>query len=300
MISKRWLEILCCPICKGDLSYGVTKLTCRQCGEEYAVIDDIPVLVSLDEQERKKYQYQIDFSKRVWSKHQQSTLAEWKKVYVKRIFGVMGIVKGKRKAGIFLDVGAGASGYMVIEYARRGGLGVGCDLSLQVMIKAKAYARGVGVENKTFWVVCNAEELPFKDGVFSYLCAIAVLEHLPHDEEALEEIDRITKKKSEVFFTTPIKYRYNWPFFIPLNYAYDKYIGHARRYDKAEYERKLKFTKFRIVKAYYTGHFWKMFLFLVSKVLGTRAFDRLIERIDVGAVGRSYGASNISVHLKTK
>jgi len=47
MLKKELLQILCCPKCKGDLTYDKQKdtLTCNSCGKVYAVKDDIPIML---------------------------------------------------------------------------------------------------------------------------------------------------------------------------------------------------------------------------------------------------------------
>jgi len=52
MLKKELLDILCCPKCKGQLSYSPEKetLTCRKCGKVYQVQNDIPIMLADDEQ----------------------------------------------------------------------------------------------------------------------------------------------------------------------------------------------------------------------------------------------------------
>jgi uncharacterized protein YbaR (Trm112 family) len=54
MIKKELLEILCCPLCKGELDYKPEQntLTCKSCGHIYEVKDDIPIML-VDDPARK-------------------------------------------------------------------------------------------------------------------------------------------------------------------------------------------------------------------------------------------------------
>lgn len=47
MLSKELLDIICCPVCKGDLRYEKEKntLTCEACKKVYPIQDDIPILL---------------------------------------------------------------------------------------------------------------------------------------------------------------------------------------------------------------------------------------------------------------
>lgn len=53
MVKRELLDILCCPKCKGDLKYHPQKntLTCKKCGTVYEVKDDIPIMLT-DNEER--------------------------------------------------------------------------------------------------------------------------------------------------------------------------------------------------------------------------------------------------------
>lgn len=47
MIDKELLEILACPVCKGDIAYDEPnqKLICNSCGRRYPVKDGIPIML---------------------------------------------------------------------------------------------------------------------------------------------------------------------------------------------------------------------------------------------------------------
>lgn len=47
MLDAKLLEILACPLCKGDLIYDESnqKLVCEKCRLKYPVKDDIPIML---------------------------------------------------------------------------------------------------------------------------------------------------------------------------------------------------------------------------------------------------------------
>jgi len=47
MLKKELLDILCCPKCKGDLTYNepAATLTCQNCRHVYPVKDGIPIML---------------------------------------------------------------------------------------------------------------------------------------------------------------------------------------------------------------------------------------------------------------
>lgn len=56
MIDKELLEILACPVCKGDIRYDSSdeKLTCLSCGKRYPIRDGIPIMLEEEAESSKK------------------------------------------------------------------------------------------------------------------------------------------------------------------------------------------------------------------------------------------------------
>lgn len=297
MINAKWIKIICCPVCKGILFYKV-NLSCTKCHKIFLVIDDVPLLIAdIDKKNSPQYEHQTKYFDKAYK---DEVIEPWQKTYNERIFKLFNSnLSSRKKERFFLDIGVGGSGYTVIEAAKRGFQAVGCDLSLVGIKKAKYLAQKNNVAKKTFWLVCNAERLPFCDSTFDCICANSILEHLPNDRKALKEIDRVASAKTDAFITTPLKYRYLWPFLIPLNVIHDKRIGHLRRYDEKIFEKKLKNTsRFHIIKIFYTGHLVKTLLFIVSQVLRIHVIDKFAERIDVLSISNKFGATNLSIYLR--
>lgn len=65
--------------------------------------------------------------------------------------------------------------------------------------------------------------LPYPNAHFEAVCAFDVLEHLPNDVNALDEVFRILKPGGYFLFSVPV-FEHHWT-------AYDTMVGHCRRYD---------------------------------------------------------------------
>jgi len=54
-LSKKLLDVLACPKCKGDLRYenAKSRLTCKKCKLAYRVEDGIPIML-VEEAEKLK------------------------------------------------------------------------------------------------------------------------------------------------------------------------------------------------------------------------------------------------------
>ena len=78
---------------------------------------------------------------------------------------------------------------------------------------------------------------------FDSIMAINVLEHVEHDEYALQQLYRMLRTGGILIILVPChKFLYN---------AIDRDIGHFRRYTKNELESKIKKTKFTIRQLFY-------------------------------------------------
>lgn len=287
-LSDNVARYLCCPRCRQELKMN-EQIFCPLCKKQYEVQSGIPVLVDL-ESLPKHLSDQIKYFENESVSDTQYCLEPWQESYVERFkenFSDLG-------AKVVIDCGTG-SGYMAIELAKRGAFVIACDLTLKSLLRLKGAAKDVGVEHNLFIVCCSAEALPFKKSIADYFISNAVLEHLPHEKSAIEEINRVCKDDSGVMVTVPLAYKYLNPLMLPLNYVHDKRIGHLRRYD--EEILLSKFSCFRLVQSYYTGHFAKVFMTLFNMVF--HIFNKkYIENIDRQKIANKLWASNIICFLK--
>src|SRR5439155_8529259 len=129
------------------------------------------------------------------------------------------------------DVGVGGSGYTVIEAARAGHPAVGCDLSFEGLLAARSFAIAEGVEDRTLWICCSAEKLPLAPASFASALAIAVIEHVPDDLAALDEMARVLRPEGRAWVTVPHALRNISPIFRAPNRRHDRRLGHLRRYE---------------------------------------------------------------------
>lgn len=91
-----------------------------------------------------------------------------------------------------LDIGCNW-GRWSMAAARKGYVPVGVDPSLGAIMAARRVARQLGLPNR--YVVADARELPFKDGVFDVTYSYSVLQHLAKSDAraALCEVRRVLK-----------------------------------------------------------------------------------------------------------
>jgi len=289
MINRKLLQYLCCPKCKSGLAKKDNFLVCKKCGEKYEIQHNIPILVNLDNLS-EHLQKQIKYFEQENRSRPEYKLSEWQKSYLRKL--KENLLPEENK--ILIDIGTG-SGYIAVEMARKGLKVIACDLTLEELIKLKDIAKKEHLERNLFLVCCSAEDLPFKNKIADYLVSNAVLEHLPKEKGAIQEISRVCKSKSGLMVTVPLSLKYVLPFFWPLNIIHDKRIGHLRRYSKKILEKKFGRCNFKIKKVFYTGHFIKVLGVLLQIFLKTYKLDKLLEDFDQKAEDKKYGASNICV-----
>jgi SAM-dependent methyltransferase len=90
------------------------------------------------------------------------------------------------------------------------------------------------------YAVADAIRLPFASGAFSHVICSEVVEHLPDDQAALNEMARVMANGGSLILTFPHRRSY-----FALD---DRFVNHFRRYELADMEAKLSAAGLRIVE----------------------------------------------------
>jgi ubiquinone/menaquinone biosynthesis C-methylase UbiE len=98
---------------------------------------------------------------------------------------------------LILDCGCGTG--LLFEYvASKAKMVVGLDISRGILNEAKGRARKFG---NVHLILADADHTPFKDGVFSHVFAVTLLQNMPNPEETLAELMRVAGKKAFIVVT---------------------------------------------------------------------------------------------------
>ncbi len=138
-----------------------------------------------------------------------------------------------------LDSGCGTG--FNLKYLKDYGEITGLDISRDALNFCKKR------ENKRL-VRADAENLPFKDGVFDVLTSLDCLEHLD-DNRCIKEYFRVLKPDGYLIGTVPA--------FMFLWSEHDEALHHKRRYNKDQLKNLLGSNGFKAIKLSY----WNFFLF---------------------------------------
>ncbi len=125
------------------------------------------------------------------------------------------------KAELILEVGSGISPVMTNTHHI-----VYTDLSLNAIQILR------NTQSKGWYVIANGTKLPFKEDVFSHTICSEVLEHIPDDMAAIQELARVMKPVGRLIITFPHR-----KFYFAID---DRFVGHYRRYEILEMKNKLK------------------------------------------------------------
>jgi SAM-dependent methyltransferase len=155
-------------------------------------------------------------------------------------FGILDVRYGHR----VLDIGCGA-GRHSFAALERGARVVAADLDDVVLKDVGQLGAAMILEDQAplgatlDCVRADALHLPFSDHTFDKVIASEVMEHIPEDETAMQEIHRVLKPGGVAAVTVPRAWpeRVNW---LLSNEYHSNEGGHVRIYSRSELEAKLQ------------------------------------------------------------
>ena len=107
-----------------------------------------------------------------------------------------------------LDIGCGSGRHTCAAYGFKQTVTIGTDLSHTALVEARDRLRfhdQLGENGGGIWglTMADASALPFKDDFFDLVICSEVLEHIPEDQDAANEIIRVLKKGHNLVVSVP-------------------------------------------------------------------------------------------------
>jgi ubiquinone/menaquinone biosynthesis C-methylase UbiE len=91
-----------------------------------------------------------------------------------------------------LDIATG-SGFLALEYAKKGNFVVGCDITREMLLKAREKQKTFGLDDLDL-LLSDVESLPFLDQAFDIVSCRFAFHHFPNPEKALREMKRVCRE----------------------------------------------------------------------------------------------------------
>ncbi|MCX9084314.1 MAG: methyltransferase domain-containing protein [Candidatus Methanoperedens sp.] len=98
---------------------------------------------------------------------------------------------GLKKDQRILDIATG-SGFLALEFAKRGNFVVGCDITHEMLLKAREKKTNLGLDHLDL-LLSDVESLPFPDQAFDIVSCRFAFHHFPNPEKALREMKRVCR-----------------------------------------------------------------------------------------------------------
>lgn len=285
VLLKKYLGLLACPKrhCRGELSLaGENFLACKECGDQYRIIDGIPILYPNDKYSKETHARHWDMEKNAasYAKKYNSYLKKegnaWGRyTHVSEIEAVKKLTEGVDLTGkTILDLGCG-NGRLLSLYPEAG-LKIGLDTSLMLLQAAKKR------EPDFLFVCAQMEDLPFRDCVADFSVSVRVFQHIRVPKEAFSEMVRATKPSGQVALEIYNKFNLKelykrlrmlkWMDRIkPWGLEYDRY------YSFLEIEKWYRENFVRIAK--YAGAGWGIHFYLFELVMFRRFVPEKLQKI---------------------
>jgi SAM-dependent methyltransferase len=153
---------------------------------------------------------------------------------------------GIQPGHLLLDLGCGF-GRHAFEGLRRGARVVACDMALAELVEtrslfgAMATAGEIPAESTGECVSGDATRLPYQDETFDRIIASEVMEHIPDDLAALDELARVLKPGGTLAVTIPAWLPEKLCWTLSDEYHAPKAVGgHVRIYTERELRDKMR------------------------------------------------------------
>lgn len=185
------------------------------------------------------------------------SFANYETSYIKRVENALEI----NETDCILEIACGRNGYIPRGLKKKCRMIIGTDFDFDGILNASKIS-----EREIPYLVCTGDYLPFKNGTFTKLCAIAVLEHIHNDFLAVQEIARVVKTGGKVFITVPNSYFYMPGVLGIMNLIHDPRIGHLRHYYAPDLIRMFEQNGFKLDQLIYHGHKIKVLQFILSVI----------------------------------
>lgn len=184
-------EYIQCPNCKHSVREIDGGYQCSECETRYPIIEGIHVLLPIEMQEPKHA------ADRLWQTLEMEGVDQpaWKALLHKesQVRILEQALQQFDFSGRVLEIGGGSCWASSLIKLQKPSCEVyATDVSYTALLKGKQVSRLMEADID-YYVVCDAENIPFRDSFFNVAFGCATLHHFPSAIQALKEIHRTLK-----------------------------------------------------------------------------------------------------------
>jgi len=182
----RFLELLACPICTGDLT---ADWSCRSCGARYDAPQGIPNLrLPGDAQTERVRGF---YEQTPFPDYPPGASLSWLRARAERSEFARAFDHAVSGDARILEIGCG-TGQMSLYLARAHRLVIGADLTRAALILGSAAARRFGLDQVRF-IETDLLRPGLRDGTFDVVYSSGVLHHTPNPRAAFARLVRLVR-----------------------------------------------------------------------------------------------------------
>ncbi|MBU1327490.1 methyltransferase domain-containing protein [Patescibacteria group bacterium] len=211
----RYLTYLCCPLCKGQLTFDTADLTCKACNRTYPIVDGIPRFIhnTSEDLQLSVQKWDISYLKQLKAQHYEKEFAGYKAMYFEDTFEQLNDVK-KIKGSVYLEIGSGLF-FMGQLLAKQCTLVIGIDISPGALKVAKTMLLEKNIHNYLL-IQGDILNMPLASNSVDLIYGGGVIEHFKNTQQCVNELYRVLRKGGVSFNSVPmlnigsLTYRQAW------------------------------------------------------------------------------------------
>jgi len=198
-------SLMCCPACKGSLSFDLTHVQCTGCNADYPIHDGVPMLAregtaesweakSTQEQDSSEYQQayrEIAEAESYNLAYQDEMLKRWSTNREFRLLDRLLSSQGKSELILDLPCGGGRLSSRIGVHTNRL---IEADIAVGQVLYGQRHSK---LDTPQTWMTASAFHIPFRDNSVDGTVCCRLCHHLPtpvERERLIEELLRVSRR----------------------------------------------------------------------------------------------------------
>ena len=197
MIQSKYLKLIYCPACKGELKQHNKSLQCNRCNRQYRINYGIPRLLKGEES------IDVQISREKWDNLYAKDEIEEYKINTIQLSQKKFLARYRQyiNKGIFLDLGCGIA-LQSLFLAKEGISTIGVDISFTALIKSIDLFKKRKVSG--YFLQADFLDLPLKNNSIQFIYWGLSIEYVRDTKKAVTEAYRVLKTGGRIIVPFPV------------------------------------------------------------------------------------------------